>query len=111
MKKKIIGVLFALTLIFTAIAFTSPAILSVSAEDFGYGIFVGGTEITEANASDVLEDGTVSYDKDSNTLTLNNANFSTYYTAQFFDETAYFGIYSENPNFKIKKPNLSAKTQ
>ncbi|HIY51164.1 MAG TPA: S-layer homology domain-containing protein [Candidatus Olsenella avicola] len=38
-----------------------------------YGLFVGGTEVTSANAADVLGNGTVSYDPDSQTLTLSNA--------------------------------------
>ena len=37
------------------------------------GIRVAGVEITEANAGDVLGDGKVSYDVESNTLTLNGA--------------------------------------
>ncbi len=41
-----------------------------------YGLFVGGTEVTSANAADVLDDGTVSYDPDTQTLTLTNATIS-----------------------------------
>ncbi len=37
------------------------------------GISVGGVDITMSNADDVLGDGTVSYDVESNTLTLNGA--------------------------------------
>lgn len=42
-----------------------------------YGIWVGTTKVTSANASDVLDDGTVAYDEGSDTLTLNNANITT----------------------------------
>lgn len=42
-----------------------------------FDIFVAGTEITSANAADVLGDGTISYDAASNTLTLNGANIDT----------------------------------
>mgnify|MGYP006948287774 FL=1 len=38
-----------------------------------YGVFVGNTQVTSANAADVLGNGTVSYDEGSNTLKLNNA--------------------------------------
>ena len=39
-------------------------------------ILIGGTYITKDNYNDVLGDGTVSYNTDTNTLTLNNANFN-----------------------------------
>ena len=38
-----------------------------------YDLFVGGTEVTSVNTADVLGDGTVSYDPDTQTLTLNGA--------------------------------------
>ncbi len=38
-----------------------------------YGLSVGGVDVTSANAADVLRDGTVSYDPDTQTLTLENA--------------------------------------
>ena len=40
-------------------------------------IYVQGVRVTEKNYSDVLGDGTVSYDKATNTLTLNNANIQS----------------------------------
>ena len=39
-----------------------------------YGVQIGDTQIHAGNAADVFEDGTVSFDKTTNTLTLNNAN-------------------------------------
>ena len=42
-----------------------------------YGIWVGATVVTSANAADVLGDGTVSFDAATNTLTLNNAAVDT----------------------------------
>lgn len=42
----------------------------------GYGIWVNCQEVNPSNASDVLGDGTVSYDDATNTLTLNNAHLS-----------------------------------
>lgn len=41
-----------------------------------YDIYVAGTQINDLNASDVLGDGAVSYDKETNTLTLTNANIA-----------------------------------
>ena len=47
-----------------------------------YGIWVAGKQVTSRNAGDVLGDktGTVSYDFDAKTLTLNNANISGSYS-------------------------------
>lgn len=39
-----------------------------------YGVQIGDTQIHAGNAADVFEDGTVSFDKTTNTLTLNGAN-------------------------------------
>ena len=50
----------------------------VAAAD-GYGIYVGGQEVTSENAASVTGSGisgTISYDRASNTLTLNNATIS-----------------------------------
>lgn len=38
-----------------------------------YGLNVGGVQVTSDNASDILGNGTASYDASSATLTLNNA--------------------------------------
>ena len=42
-----------------------------------YGFSVCGTDVTTANAEDVFGDGTVSFNPETNTLTLNNANITT----------------------------------
>ena len=47
-----------------------------------YTPWVGGVQVTSENADDVLGDGTVSYDSDTKTLTLNNANISGTYEYQ-----------------------------
>ena len=39
-----------------------------------YGLNVGGVQVTSDNASDILGNGTASYDASSATLTLNNAD-------------------------------------
>ena len=45
-----------------------------------YPLWVGGVQVTSANKGDILNDGcTASYDPDSNTLTLNNANITGMY--------------------------------
>lgn len=57
-----------------------------------YPVFVGNVQVSEKNASDVLGDGTVSYDVESGTLTLNNAHISNAYE---YREFSYVGINSE----------------
>ena len=52
-----------------------------------YDLYIAGTRVTGDNADDVLGDGTVSYDPDTKTLTLNNANIEA-------EDTPY-GIYSK----------------
>lgn len=41
-----------------------------------YALLVAGTQVTKTNQNDVLGDGTVSYDPDTHTLTLNNAHLT-----------------------------------
>ena len=41
-----------------------------------YDLWVAGTQVTKTNQNDVLGDGTVSYDPDTHTLTLNNAHLT-----------------------------------
>ena len=48
-------------------------ITKTKAEEF-YGIRIAGIDITSSNNEDVFDDGTVSYDPNTSTLTLNNAN-------------------------------------
>lgn len=55
-----------------------------------YNVWVGGVQVTEANASDVLGDGTVSYDAGTKTLSLNGANITAGYDAN----QALNGIYA-----------------
>lgn len=46
-------------------------------ESESYALWVAGTQVTETNQNDVLEDGgTVSYDPDTHTLTLNDADLT-----------------------------------
>ena len=93
MKNKILGLFIALTFIFslsTVLSITNNQ--EANAAIHGYAIWVAGIEISENNASDVLEDGTVSYDTATKTLTLNNANLAEYCTQA---QDGYSGIYNE----------------
>ena len=92
MKKKFLTI--SLTFAFICIALICFYTLTVSAA-IHTTLYVGGTEVTEQNASDVFGDGTVSFDSTTNTLTLNNATIDEYFTEEYFGDDAYFGIYCE----------------
>ena len=71
MKKRIVFVL--------ALALCAALLCAGAwAADGEYNIWVDGARVTDANAADVLGDGTVSYDAESNTLTLNGAMLTEY---------------------------------
>lgn len=59
-----------------AVLIFSMGITNVFADSTTYSVWVKGTQVTSDNASNVLNDGTVSYDAESNTLTLKNASLS-----------------------------------
>lgn len=68
-KRKIFSLLLAICMIMTmspVFAFAEVPYLSINS---GASVI----SVTDANAEDVLGDGTVSYDRETNTLTLNNA--------------------------------------
>ena len=92
MKKRIFSILLTLSLLL-GIAILAP--ITTSAAVHGYGIWVGGVEINDTNAADVLEDGTVSYDATNKILTLNGVNITQYYTAGLGLDGSHAGIYSE----------------
>ena len=91
MKKRIFSILLTLALLLGTAVFTA---IPASAVVHNYGIYVGGIQVNEDNAADVLEDGTVSYDPTTNTLTLNNATITDYWTEELYGEESYYGIYS-----------------
>ena len=69
-----------------------------------YPLWVGGVQVTRANKDDVLgntdEGATVSYDVDTNTLTLNGADIAAGYTDPTYNDTS--GIYySGNDSLSI----------
>ena len=55
-------------------------LMSVGMQAENYGITVAGVEVTDANAGNItgdnITDGTVSFDAQTNTLTLNNATIN-----------------------------------
>lgn len=55
-------------------------------ESESYDLWVAGKQVTETNQNDVLDNGTVSYDPKTHTLTMRDANFT-------LDENAEEGIY------------------
>lgn len=61
-----------------------------------YGIVIGELSVTSENAADVREDGTVSYDSETNTLTLNGADLE--------DETIYYNG-TDNLTIALKGEN------
>lgn len=68
-RQKFLSILLTLCMVFVMVPITVFA-----AER--YGINVNNVPITDANASDVLGDGTVFYDAETNTLTLEDAEIS-----------------------------------
>ncbi|MBE6734058.1 MAG: hypothetical protein E7563_01780 [Ruminococcaceae bacterium] len=65
--KRVISLFLALLVIISISA------VGVSAETL-YDVYVGDAYVTSSNANDIFGDGTVSFDADTNTLTLNNAD-------------------------------------
>ena len=57
---------------------TEDTTLYAQWEDYDkpYDLYIGGTQVTRSIAADVLKDGTVSYDPNTNILTLNNCNYT-----------------------------------
>ena len=84
-----------------------------------YGLSVGGKVVTNVNALDVLEDGNVSYDKASNTLTLQNGttlNDAIWYDSNLPNQTIVlngiisvantsrtYAVYSNSGNITFEK--------
>lgn len=67
--------------------------LTATVKDDRLPIYVGGTRVTNANAGNVLGDGTVSYDDKTCTLTLNSATIDTAYAPNGSDMPAAYGVY------------------
>ena len=95
-NKKHITTLILLTLLFMLIF-----AISVSAESEAYQLYVSGVQVTSENAADVLGDGTVSYDSETKTLTLNNAKITDCYTLELGQENTCVGIYTAIDNLTV----------
>jgi len=93
MKKRILSLILALVML---IGLVPEMSIHASAEVTNYNVYVGGTQITSANAADVFGNGTVSYNDDIKTLTLNG----------YSNNGAKYGfsgiIYAQNQNLIIK---------
>lgn len=89
------------------VAIILSLVLAVSVLPTGFGmrtvqaadatLYIGKTVVTDSNAADVLGDGTVSYDAESNTLTLTNAALTDCKVDGDSDTGIYaYGIYYHN---------------
>ncbi len=59
------------------ITFLVCLMCALSAKAIEYPVYIKGIQVTSTNALDVLGDGTVTFDEETFTLTLNNANINT----------------------------------
>lgn len=79
MKKRLAAAILSFSMMLMLFPITAFAV-----ENYDLYLYLGnesvGTRVTSENASDVLGDGTVSYDPDTCTLTLNNAKLAGIYT-------------------------------
>ncbi|MFT4104159.1 MAG: S-layer homology domain-containing protein [Lacrimispora sp.] len=80
----------------------SPPVLLAPDAVTNYDIWVGGVQVASDNKADVLgaadgEGATVTYNSDTNTLTLNGATINGSYEGTWIDSTtsAYYGIYAD----------------
>ena len=72
--KRTLSLLLALLMVTGCL---SGVTLTASAETISYNLYIGYTKVTSDNMTDVLGDGgSVSFDPDTNTLTLNNATLT-----------------------------------
>ena len=93
----VVCVLLGLTMIWTA--YISYAFIYYATDEIRnerYGVYVGGVDVTHANASDVLGDGTVSYDARTNKLTLKNANIVYDYSILYSEIDLLVELVGEN---------------
>ena len=87
MRKKISALFLALALVVTM---TPSVLFADDAQPEEYNLYVGGVQVTSENASDILSDGgSVVYDKDSNTLTLTDANINAEFVTRSTGESTY----------------------
>lgn len=68
MKKRVLSVILALCMCISLLPTTARAVEATS-----YQLYVGSVEVTSSNAENITDDDKVSYDPETNTLTLKNA--------------------------------------
>ncbi len=73
MRKKILSIFLVIFMVMSLFPTKSKAVTE-------YSLWVGGTRVTDDNKDDILGDSTCSFDPESNTLTLNNANITGGYS-------------------------------
>ncbi len=91
MRKKILSIFLTIFMVMAFFPIKSQAATE-------YSLWVGGTKVTDDNKDDILGDGTCSFDPESNTLTLNNANITGAHSSS--------NIYVANPNISDLKISL-----
>jgi len=92
MIKRCLSILLMVIMVFTMLP---TAVFAATT----YEIWVGGIQVTTDNASGVTGEGiagTVTYDAGTNTLTLNNATITGYYTNEFSHAAGIFAKYDIN---------------
>lgn len=95
-KRKFLSILLSVCMTLTLTPLTASA-----ADSHNFVITKDGVciEVTDENSADILEDGgSVSYDKVTNTLTLNNCNFTADSGKTYYD----IGIYKSASELNIK---------
>ena len=80
MKNRIIAAVLTVVILICALTVCTPA------EDTNYHLWVGGIFVTRENALDVVGGGTVKFNYETNTLTLNNFSYEGYGTEWPYDD-------------------------
>lgn len=91
MKKRLVSLFLVVLMLVVLSVFSTSAATA-------YDVWVGGVRVTSQNASNVLGNGTVSYNATSNTLTLNNADIKGRVIA---DDYLSAGIYAYGKDLTI----------
>ncbi len=73
MKRDVSRLLTGLLVLLAVLGLYVATASAADNDEREFTLWVGGTQVTTANASDVLGDGKVSFDPATNTLTLTNA--------------------------------------
>lgn len=89
MKKKVVSMIVLLAMCFSLL----PTV-ALAENTTTYDIWVGGTQVTDANKADVLGDGSVKYDSEEKILSLNNANITTA-SGYSYSDGKVAGIYAD----------------